>query len=94
MLSLLISGLLICFEENALSGGFGSRCNQVFQDSGLKEIKVKNLGIPDEFIEHGTQSILRAKYKLDKDGIVGAVLAMLPTSYLSADVNRRASVGS
>ncbi len=85
---------IITVEENTLNGGFGSRCNQVFQDSGLKEIEVKNLGIPDEFIEHGTQSILRAKYKLDTGGIVETVLAMLPTNYLSTNANRRAGVGS
>jgi deoxyxylulose-5-phosphate synthase len=31
---------------------------------------VKRLGIPDLFIEHGPQSLLRAKYGIDEDGIV------------------------
>ncbi len=31
------------------------------------------IGLPDRFIEHGAQKILRQKYGLDADGIVASV---------------------
>ena len=34
---------------------------------------------PEEFIEHGTQDILRAKYGLDARGIVQQVLTLFPS---------------
>jgi deoxyxylulose-5-phosphate synthase len=37
---------------------------------------VKNIGIPDEFVEQGTQAILRSKYGLDARGITRQVLEL------------------
>ena len=41
-------------------------------------MQVKNIGIPDEFVEQGSQTVLRAKYGLDADGIVHHALSLLP----------------
>jgi len=41
-------------------------------------VKVRRLGIPDEFVEHGHPSLLRAKYKLDTPGITQYVLSTFP----------------
>jgi hypothetical protein len=38
---------------------------------------VKRLGIPDLFVEHGPQSLLRAKYGIDEEGILRAVKEMI-----------------
>jgi len=38
---------------------------------------VKRLGIPDCFVEHGAQDILRRKYGLDAAGILKSALAIL-----------------
>ena len=38
---------------------------------------MKRLGIPDIFVEHGTQDILRKKYELDAAGILKNALAIL-----------------
>jgi cytoskeletal protein CcmA (bactofilin family) len=35
------------------------------------------LGIPDLFVEHGSQSLLRAKYGIDEGGIFKGVMEML-----------------
>ncbi|MFH1662580.1 MAG: 1-deoxy-D-xylulose-5-phosphate synthase [Chloroflexota bacterium] len=68
---------IVTIEENVISGGFGSRVVSLLQQSGLSDIRVKNIGIADEFVEHGTQSILREKYSLDAKGIVRQTLILL-----------------
>ena len=72
---------LVTVEENALSGGFGSAVLRLLQESGLGHVRVKNLGIPDEFVEHGTQVLLRAKYSLDAEGIARQVTSMFPDGH-------------
>ena len=78
---------LVTVEENALGGGFGSSVIELLQESGLGDIQVKSLGIPDEFVEQGTQAILRSKYSLDAKGIAQQVLTLFPN--LSTKVLRR-----
>ncbi|MFC1980821.1 1-deoxy-D-xylulose-5-phosphate synthase [Chloroflexota bacterium] len=67
---------MITVEENALNGGFGSNVLKLLQESGICDVQVKNIGIPDEFVEQGTQAILRAKYGLDAEGIARQVLPL------------------
>jgi 1-deoxy-D-xylulose-5-phosphate synthase len=69
---------LITVEENVLTGGFGSAVSSLLHQAGINDIKVKKIAIPDIYVEHGTPSLLRAKYGLDSDGIVKAALALLP----------------
>jgi 1-deoxy-D-xylulose-5-phosphate synthase len=68
---------LVTVEENTLNGGFGSSVVKLLQDAEIAEVRVKSLGIPDEFVEQGTQAILRAKYGLDAAGIARQTLALL-----------------
>jgi 1-deoxy-D-xylulose-5-phosphate synthase len=65
-----VTGRVLTVEENVLQGGFGSAVLELFQEKNLSSIQVRRLGIPDLFIEHGPQSLLRAKYGIDEDGIV------------------------
>jgi 1-deoxy-D-xylulose-5-phosphate synthase len=69
---------LVTVEENALSGGFGNSVASLLQESGISDIRVKSIGIPDEFVEQGTQAILRSKYGLDAEGIARQVLELFP----------------
>jgi 1-deoxy-D-xylulose-5-phosphate synthase len=79
----LITGLaqrvkkIITVEENVLTGGFGSSVDKLLQSAGLKDITVKSLGVADEFVEHGSQAILRAKYSLDAKGIEREALKLV-----------------
>jgi len=70
-------GKVLTVEENALLGGFGSAVLELLQEQGLFSIQVKRLGIPDLFVEHGPQTLLRAKYGIDENGIFGAVKEMV-----------------
>jgi 1-deoxy-D-xylulose-5-phosphate synthase len=70
-------GKVVTVEENVLQGGFGSAVLELFQERGLSSIQVKRLGIPDLFVEHGSQALLREKYGIDENGIFRGVKEML-----------------
>ena len=66
---------ILLVEENALAGGFCSAVLELFTERGVMDGKrIKRLGIPDEFVEHGTQKELRHMLGIDKDGIKRALL--------------------
>ncbi len=67
------TGSLVSVEENALQGGFGSAILELLEQEGITGFKVKRLGIPDRFIEHGSQAQLRKDLGLDAAGIADAV---------------------
>jgi 1-deoxy-D-xylulose-5-phosphate synthase len=71
---------IITVEENVLSGGFGSRVASLIQSQGLDGVRFKSLSIPDEFVEHGKQDVLRAKYDLDAEGIACQALSLIGQS--------------
>jgi len=68
---------IVTVEESTLSGGFGSSVASLLQKSGIISAQVKSIGIPDEFVEQGSQAVLRSKYGLDAKGIVQQVLDLL-----------------
>jgi len=70
------TGKVLTVEENVLQGGFGSAVLELFQERGLLSTQVKRLGIPDIFIEHGPQALLREKYGIDENGIFKGVQKM------------------
>lgn len=69
---------LVTIEENVLRGGFGSAVTTMLEQSSLHNIKVHNIGIPNEFVEHGTQPFLRTKYGLDGASIARKVQTLFP----------------
>jgi len=60
---------MVIVEENVLSGGFGAAVLELLERAGASDVKVKRLGIPDEFVTHGKQDFLRCLYHLDALGI-------------------------
>jgi len=68
---------IITVEENTLTGGFGSAVLEFLNDMEIPHIKVRRLGLPDEFIAQGQQDELRKKYGLDEEGIYQAALSIL-----------------
>lgn len=63
------TGKIVTVEEHALLGGFGSAVLECLDAAGVMGIKSLRIGLPDSYIEHGSQSVLRKKYGLDIDGI-------------------------
>ena len=71
---------IITVEENLLAGGFGSSVLEYLSREGLHDVAVHRIGIDDEFVEHGSQALLRKQYGLDEDGIYRAATAFLKIS--------------
>ena len=63
-------GKVLVVEENIKQGGLGGAILELFNDLEIGNIIVKRMGLPDKFIEHGSISLLRSKYGLDKAGIM------------------------
>lgn len=68
---------IITIEENYLQGGFGSAVLELLARKGVLDVRVRCLGVPDEFVRHATQAQQRRKYDLDEEGIIRAVKEML-----------------
>ena len=66
------TGCVITAEENALRGGFGSAVLELFCDEGVL-VPVRRIGLPDKFIEQGSQTELRERYGLHAGGIADTV---------------------
>jgi len=66
------TGRIITVEENALQGGFGSAILELLYDNNMQNVKVKRLGIPDHYIEQGSQAQLRKDIGIDSEGIAAA----------------------
>ncbi|MEO8497059.1 MAG: transketolase C-terminal domain-containing protein, partial [Planctomycetota bacterium] len=66
------SKFLVTVEEGQLMGGFGSAVLEAINEAGLDATRVRRLGIPDQFTEHGTREELLADLGLDADGIANA----------------------
>jgi 1-deoxy-D-xylulose-5-phosphate synthase len=59
---------IVTIEENSIVGGFGSGIVEYFSDKNYKNDIIR-IGIPDKFIEHGTQAELHDLIGIDANGI-------------------------
>ncbi len=67
---------IITVEDGVLKGGFGSAIIEFMSDNGYSS-EVRRLGIPDYFVEHGTQDELRRECGFDEEGIEIAIREIL-----------------
>ena len=67
---------IITIEDGCLQGGFGSAIIEFMSDHNYKNT-VRRLGIPDEFINHGTQEELHIDCNYDSNSIITAVHELL-----------------
>ncbi|MCE5193899.1 MAG: 1-deoxy-D-xylulose-5-phosphate synthase [Nitrospiraceae bacterium] len=68
---------LLTIEDNVVAGGFGSAVLECLNELDIRDVRIKLLGIPDEFVEQGSQIILRKKYSIDEEGIYNTAVSML-----------------
>jgi 1-deoxy-D-xylulose-5-phosphate synthase len=78
------TGRVVTAEEHVLQGGFGSAVLECLDAKGMTGIKTHRIGLPDAYIEHGAQKVLRQKYGLDADGIYSSVKEFVGKSRLKA----------
>ncbi len=76
------TGRIITVEEHVLQGGFGSAVLECLDARGVTGVKTLRIGLPDAYVEHGAQAVLRKKYGLDVDGIFNAVRDFIEKSRL------------
>ncbi len=67
---------IITLEENTVVGGFGSGVLEYFASKNYKN-DVLQIGLPDEFVEQGSQAELHALLGIDPDGIAEKVKAFV-----------------
>jgi 1-deoxy-D-xylulose-5-phosphate synthase len=70
-------GKVITIEDGVVMGGFGSAVLEAIAEAGIANVQVTNLGIPDEFIEHGETQQLYALCQCDATAIVRAAKTMV-----------------
>lgn len=63
---------IITLEENALAGGFGSGILEYFSEKKYKN-DILRIGLPDQFVEHGTQQELHHLLEIDPEGIASKI---------------------
>ena len=76
-------GLLVTVEDGCLMGGAGSAVLEHLQAVGLN-VPVLQLGLPDEFVEHGEPAKLMAQCGLDAAGIERSIRQRLGAPALRA----------
>jgi len=64
------TGRVLVVEENIRQGGLGGAVLELFNDLGITDVRIRRLGLPDQFVEHGPLSTLKEKYGLDASGIL------------------------
>ena len=76
---------VITVEDASIVGGLGSAVIEHMNDNNYKA-KVLRLGIPDRFVEHGTQEELYHECGFDTAGIVAAAKSMIRSKILTRAV--------
>ena len=74
--------IVLTVEDGTIVGGFGSAVLEFMSDNGY-HAKIVRLGIPDRFIEHGTQEELYQECGYDTDAIVARVKYLAGKKVLS-----------
>lgn len=76
---------IITLEENVLAGGFGSAVTEYFTDQNYKN-DILRIGLPDSFIDHGTQEELHKLLGIDPDGITEKIKSFYSSRKIRQEV--------
>ncbi|NOR28803.1 MAG: 1-deoxy-D-xylulose-5-phosphate synthase [Lutibacter sp.] len=68
---------IITIEDGTIVGGFGSAILEFASNNNYKKNNIKNLGIPDTFIEHGTTEELFDSIQLSKEKLKDFLIKVL-----------------
>ena len=75
--------VLCTMEDHALHNGYGAAVLEHLNDAGIKT-SVARIGWPDEFIEHGSVSVLREKHGVTPRAAVEKILRLLAATQSSS----------
>ncbi|SNR75276.1 1-deoxy-D-xylulose-5-phosphate synthase [Desulfurobacterium atlanticum] len=76
--------IIVTVEENTVKGGLGSAVNEFL--ASWYDGRIFNIGVPDMFIEHGEQSLLREKLGLTGKELAGRILKICNNFNLLSDL--------
>jgi len=65
---------IVTVEEGSLMGGMGETVKSILSGT---DAKIYSIGLPDKFIEHGKQSLIREKYGFSVENIEEQILKLL-----------------
>lgn len=68
---------ILTIEESMLEGGFGSAVLEFANDHGYNTAQLKRMGIPDEFIEHGSVDLLLRDIHMTKEQVVADITTLV-----------------
>ncbi|MFQ5895122.1 MAG: 1-deoxy-D-xylulose-5-phosphate synthase [Nitrospinota bacterium] len=71
---------IVTAEEHSLDGGCGSAVLELLADRGLTDLRLRRLGFPDRFIEHGSPALQR-----EDCGLTAAHLARACREFLEGE---------
>ncbi len=71
---------ILTYEDGTIIGGFGSAVLEYFAQKKIHNLDINICGLPDRFIDHGTQEELYEDLKLDSKGISETVKKVLNLS--------------
>ena len=75
----------VTIEDGAIQGGAGSACLEALAALGINK-PLLQLGLPDEFIEHGDYQLLMTKCGLDVEGIANSIKKRFPAVLMANSV--------
>ena len=83
--------LVVVVEDGMCTGGVGSAVSQVLRDANV-EVLVRNIGLPDEFLEHGKRADLLKQFGLTSQEISRTVVETVAVQGTSDVTTRQSSV--
>ena len=71
--------LVITIEEGVIVGGFGDGVSSWLLENNFQG-RIKRLGFPDSFIQHGKRDELLSEIGLDENGIIDTIKSLVNTT--------------
>lgn len=69
---------IITMEEGSEQGGFGSAVLEFYAKQGIEGVRVRTMGVPDYFVEHGSIKEQRQEVGLTAEHLITQVHTLLP----------------
>lgn len=71
---------VMTIESGVESGGLGSAVLEYLSENHCNNVEVTRVGLPDEFVTHGSVKDLNKLCRIDEDGLTSRILEILETS--------------
>ena len=70
---------VVTIEEGVVIGGFGDGVSSWLLENGFQG-RIKRLGLPDSFVQHGKREELLSEVRLDENSIIKTIQSLVNTS--------------